>query len=66
LLLVLSALQPFKKHRRYKPHRGPPAKVKLGAGKQLKGKDKQIKAQAIHIQTLVNQKQIEALGAKEP
>lgn len=33
---------------------------------QLKEKDEQIKAQAIHIQTLLNQKQIEAPGAKKP
>jgi chromosome segregation ATPase len=33
---------------------------------QLKEKDEQLKAQAIHIQTLLNQKSIEAPGAKKP
>jgi chromosome segregation ATPase len=33
---------------------------------QLKEKDEKLRAQAIHIQTLFNQKAIEAPGAKKP
>jgi hypothetical protein len=65
LPLIVSQLEHFRKHRRYN-FINKPVKVKQEAGKQLKEKDEQIKAQAIHIQTLLNQKQIEAPGGKCP
>ena len=35
-------------------------------GDQLTAKDRHSEAQAIHLQTVLNQKAVEALGAKKP